>query len=235
LKDTLQYIPEKESYLITKTINDFPVAGNTYSIQIQKSGYEAVSASTSIPSKIKITDAVVTPVAYFDENGLVHSEIAITFEDPVEEMNYYEVAVSDKTPYDYFELTTNDALITSESYYPTIMQFDVRKPKFLLFCDKAISGKKYTLRLYYGPPQRDNGQLYIAFHYISIYLRNVTEDYYKYRTTKIQHLNSKKEDILYGTGEPINVISNINNGYGLFAGYNTDIVSFRLDSLIVRK
>jgi Domain of unknown function (DUF4249) len=228
LKDTLRYIAEMNSYLITKTIADFPIPGNTYSIQVQKEGYESVSASTIVPSKVKIADAVVIPVAYFDEDGHVHSEIDLRFEDPVEESNFYEVAVTDITNYGAFELTTNDPMITSESYYPTHMQFDVRPPKSLLFSDKSINGEKHKLILYYSPPQGNVVAVWIRFHYITIHLRNVTEDYYKYRTTLIQHLNSKEADILYGTGEPINAISNINNGYGLFAGYNTD-------SLIVRK
>jgi hypothetical protein len=145
------------------------------------------------------------------------------------------VAVTDITNYGAYELTTDDPLITSENYYPTLMQFDVSQPKYLLFNDKSINGEKHKLILYYSPPQGNVGSLWIRCHYITIHLRNVTENYYRYRTTLIQHLNSKEKDILYGTGEPINAVSNIFHGFGLFAGYNTDQVSFRLDSLNVRK
>ena len=239
VKDTLKFSDLSQTYMVTRKISDFPIAGNHYSIQINKEGYESVSAETVIPRQVKITDVFVTPVAYFDEDGLVYSEIAMTFEDPADEINFYEVAVteitfSEDSPDTFYELTTNDKLVTGESYYPSLMQFDVRKPKYLLFSDAAINGKAHTLLMYYFPPQWFNGQLYIKFHYISVHLRNVTEEYYKYKTTLIQHLNSKKEDILYGTGEPVNTISNIQNGYGLFAGYNTNILSKRLDSLIVR-
>lgn len=239
LKDTLEYSDQSQTYMVTKKIPDFPVAGNHYSILIKKDGYESISAETVIPRQVKIKDVVVTPVAYFDEDGWVHSEIAMTFEDPADEINFYEVALTDiafseDNPDSFYELTTNDKLVTGESYYPSLMQFDVRKPKYLLFSDAAINGKSHTLLMYYSPPQGINDQLFIKFHYISVQLRNVTEEYFKYKTTLIQHLNSKKEDILYGTGEPVNTISNIKNGYGLFAGYNADILSKRLDSLIVR-
>jgi len=239
LQDTLIYSDQAQSYLITPNITDFPIAGYNYSIQIQKDGYKSVSASTSIPSKVKITDTAITPIAYFDDLGFAHSEIAMTFEDPADEINFYEVAVTDiafseDNPDSFYELSTNDKLVTTESYYPSLIRFDIDKPKYLLFSDKTINGMTHTLFMYYLPPHIFDGRLFIRDHYISIHLRNITEAYFKYKTTLIQHLNSKKEDFLYGTGEPVNTISNIQNGYGLFSGYNTDIISKRIDSTIVR-
>jgi len=84
----------------------------------------------------------------------------------------------------------------------------------------------------HGQLKRD-GQNVLYDHYISIHLRNITEEYYKFKTTMIQNLYSKQEDILYGMGEPLNVKSNIKNGYGLFAGFNNDIVSFHFDEQII--
>ena len=238
LKDTLSFSTNVQAYLISPNISDFPIEGNSYSIVVQKPGFKSVSANTFIPSQVKIIDTLVSPVAYFDEDGLVYSEIQFSFEDPAEEINYYEVAVSklgasNADSGDFYELTTNDNLILSESYYPSLIRFDLDKPKNLLFSDKSINGKKHTLTMYYFPPQRESEKLYIGSHYLSIHLRNITEDYFKFKTTMIQHLNSKEEDILHGTGEPINVISNINNGFGLFSGYNEDIASLHIDSLIV--
>jgi hypothetical protein len=239
LLDTLHYLERTSSYLITPRIIDYPNYGNTYSVLTKKEGYATVSATTLIPSIIKITDTVVTPIAYFDDNKLVYSQVSFSFQDPPNETNYYEVAITDiafsKENSDlFYELTTSDKLVTMESYYPSLIRFDIKKPKYLLFTDKTINGLKHTLNVYYFPPQIFDGQLKIRDHYISIHLRNVTEDYYNFKTTMLQHLNSKKEDFLYGTGEPINPVSNIKNGYGLFSGYNTDIVSMHIDSKIVR-
>ena len=238
LKDTLKYVDSINTYVISESMSDYPIAGNTYSIKIIKEGYDTVTASTTIPSKVNITDTVITPIAYFDETGSVFSEIAITFTDPANETNYYELAVSDiafsyNTPSDFYELSTNDKIITSESYYPSLMRFDVNKPKYLLFTDKEINGKEHTLNVYYTPPQRESDKRYISAHYISIHLRNVTEEYYRFKTTMIQQLYSRQEDILYGMGEPLNVKSNIKNGYGLFAGFNNDIVSLHINEQVI--
>jgi len=231
LKDTLEYNESLNKYNFANSISDYPIAGNTYSLKIQKAGYETISATTKIPSKVTITDTAIIPIAYIDETDNCFSEISLTFTDPADEINFYEIAVSvpafnyDSTK-DFYELSSYDNIITSESYYPSLIRFDVDKPKYLLFNDKSINGKEYTLRVYYSPPQREEDERYIANHYITVHLRNVTADYYKFKTSMIQHLYNNEEDILYGMGEPINIISNINNGYGLFAGFNNDIVMF---------
>ncbi|MCD6112151.1 MAG: DUF4249 family protein, partial [Bacteroidales bacterium] len=236
----LRYVDSLNTYIISNSMSDYPIAGKKYSIQILEDGYKTLTSNTIIPSKVNITDTVITPIAYFDETGSVFSEIAVTFTDPENEINYYELAVSDIAfSYDnadnFYELSTNDNIITSESYYPSLIRFDVDKPKYLLFTDKEINGMKHTLNVYYTPPQREDDNRYISNHYISIHLRNVTEDYYKFKTSMIQHLYSKKEDILYGMGEPLNVISNIENGYGLFAGFNNDIVSLHIKEQIINE
>ncbi len=238
LKDTLRYDDSLNTYIISTSMNDYPTENNAYSIKIIKDGYKSITAKTSIPPKVDITNAAITPVAYFDETGSVFSEITITFTDPANETNYYELAVSD-APFTYdnnryfYELSTSDNMITSESYCPSLIQFYVDKPKYLLFTDKEINGQEYRLKAYYSPPQYEDSARYISNHDINIHLRSVTEDYYTFKTTMIQHLYSKQEDILYGMGEPLNVVSNIQNGYGLFAGFNNDIISLHVEEQIV--
>jgi len=241
LKDTLKYIDSLDIYSISNNISDYPIAGNTYSIQIHKENFETITSTTKIPAKVAIKDTAIVPISYIDETGNVFSEISLTFTDPSDEINFYEIAVSDIAfNYDssnyFYELSTYDNILTSESYYPSLIRFDINKPKYLLFNDKSINGKEYTLRVYYNPPQKTkDDNRYIAKHYISVHLRNVTEDYYKFKTSMIQHLYNKEEDILYGMGEPINIISNVNNGYGLFAGFNNDIVSFLIPEQIINE
>lgn len=241
IKDTLKYVDSLDIYPISNTMSDYPIAGKNYSIKVIKNGFETITANTTIPSKVNIIDTVITPIAYFDETGSVFSEISVTFTDPVDDVNYYEIAVSDiafdyDNPNDYYELTTYDNIITSESYYPSLIRFDVDKPKYLLFTDKEINGQTHTLNIYYTPPQEETDKKrYISNHYISVHLRNVTEEYYKFKTTMIQQLYSRQEDILYGMGEPLNVVSNIKNGYGLFAGFNNDIVSFHIPKQVIRE
>ncbi len=126
IKDTLEFVDSLNIYRMQHSMNDYPVEGNRYAIKVIKEGFETITANTTIPSKVEIEDANVTPIAYIDDDGMVYSELTLTFTDPADEINYYELMVSDFT-YDYnnlidfYELSTYDNLITSESYYPSLI------------------------------------------------------------------------------------------------------------------
>ena len=232
--DTLLYVDSLKTY----PISIFPTTGDVFSIIVQKEGFETVSAKCDIPSKVLITDTLIMPIAYYDETGSVFSQVSISFIDPLNEINYYEIALSDiafsyDEPENFYELSSNNNIITSESYYPSLINFDMKKPKHLLFNDETINGKSCNLNVFYTPPQTESDHRYISNHYITIHLRSVTKDYYKYKTTMIQQLNNREEDILYGMGEPLNVISNVKNGYGLFSGFNNDMVTMHINKQII--
>lgn len=240
ITDTLECSDIPGMYWISKNMADYPEEGNIYSIKILKPGYEPVTASTTIPSKVAILTAKVIPVAYFDEDGLAYSEVSITFEDPANEVNYYELAISNisfkyDNQTDFYKLSTTNQIITSESYYPSLLRFDLKKPEYLLFNDKKINNSRYTLSVSYMAPQTVSEKRTISAHYITVHLRNVTEEYYRFKTTMIQHLYGNQEDFLYGMGEPLNVVSNVSNGYGLFAGFNADMVSLRIEEQVIER
>ena len=171
------------------------------------------------------------------KQGGAVSELNLTFKDPANETNFYEVEVANSylvnvdPLFGYYSLTTQDEIITSESYYPSLLNFDKDKPRYLLFKDKKINGQEHTLTFYYIPPQHEDSHRYISSHYIIVYLRSVTEEYYKFKTTMIQQKYARAEDILYGAAEPINVFTNIQNGYGIFAGFNNDMVPMYINEI----
>ena len=238
LYDTLKYSSDCDCYSLTGMF--FPEPQEEYKIIVEKDGFESVTSNTSIPSKVFIRDTVINPVSYINEFGSAVGEIQFSFTDPINEKNYYEIALSSHSVnYDdyasYFEIFTNATLITSQSYYPDLIRFDVPYPKFLLFRDDNINGQSVTLTIYYNPPQWFGEINYISTHYRTLHLRNVTKEYFDFKTTSIQQDYAKREDFLYGMGEPINVISNIENGFGVFAGFNNDYITFKIDSVVVNK
>lgn len=231
--DTLDFDVENKNYIISKEMSDYPEIGDKCSLVIQHEDYATISSSTSIPNIIKILDSQIVPVAFFDEYDAPYSEATITFSDPKEQINYYEIIVSGITEEvdSYKELTTNNKVITSEPYYPSLFEFDKTKPKRLLFSDNLINGTTTSVNVFYLAPYKISETRYIPQHYVTIHLNNVTEEYYKNQTTFIQHINTLQENILYGSGEPNIVYTNINNGYGVFAGYNSDKFSHKIDSI----
>ena len=228
LTDTLTFIDSIGLYVINKFW--FPQEEKEYSIKVEHSDYKTASASSIIPQKVVINDTIVTPMVIITEDGDVFNEVSLTFTDPADIVNYYEIALSGANidfvnTENFFRLTTSDKLITKESYYPPLERFDIKKPKYLLFNDKTINGKKHTLRFSYSAPHTFDGidGNYMNSHFITVHLRSITKEYYLFKTTLIQHTNNQITDILYGSKEPDNVFSNIKNGYGLFSGFSYDL------------
>lgn len=229
LIDTLVYDTTNAYYDIDRFW--FPEAGESYRLVVQHPDYPEVSATTSIPSSVPIVDTVITPIAYL-EGGNIMNEVAITFTDPAGDEDYYEVALSDQER-DYYELTATDKLITREAYYPTLERFDLHKPTCLPFTDEGINGQTYTLRFYYSAPHNFNGTMgdYMPGHFLLVNFRHITRAYYQYKTSLIQQLNNQEVDILYGGKEPLNVESNIEGGYGLFSGFNHQVVAMYVNEI----
>jgi len=237
LFDTIGFYSNCDCYAFPEMF--FSNVGDEYSLIVEREGFETVTAISYIPSKVQIRDTVVIPIAYIDEFGSATSEVEFSFADPVDEINYYEVAISDISfIYDdyqsYYPISSNDNIITSQNYYPDLIRFDVPNPRSLLFSDAEFNGQSHAIKIYYTPPQRFDGQRILSSHYITIHLRNVPKEYFDFKTTSIQQDYAKREDFLYGMGEPVNIISNIENGFGVFAGFNNDYVSMKIDSVIVQ-
>jgi len=239
--DSLGYYPFFES----------PDYNDGYQVEVIKEGFPPTMASTVVPSAIEIDTVIITPFAYFDEEGYVFSEVEIRFQDAPGETNFYEVVVfntsgfyqlkTDFRPGDYqentgeaLELVAFDKVITEEPYYTSKTDINSDYPESLLFRDNTFNGQDYSLKVYFNPPGRIHTAGHIANHGARVYLRNVTEETFEFKTSMIQHYIHRQEDILYGVGEPVNVFSNIENGYGLFGAYSYDSALLLIDEVIVK-
>lgn len=216
--------------------NFYPNAGIEYSIKVEKEGFETVTTNGTIPPKVAIKNCELTPFAGLNSDNLAFSQLSVTFDDPADQINYYEIMVLDYgQEKDKYRLTTNDKIITSESYYPSPVLMDADLPKRLLFNDRLINGKTHTVEMTFHANQvLIRGKLFITPNLLYIAFRSVSKDYYLYYTSLLKHTYNRRSDMLFGIAEPSPVYTNIQNGYGLFAGYAEDTRSFWVDSLKVR-
>ncbi|MCK4662327.1 MAG: DUF4249 domain-containing protein [Bacteroidales bacterium] len=222
--DTMKFIDSLNYY----ATDFFPEIDKNYQLKVSKEGFETVFANDIVPNKINIIDYKVLPIAGINDCGDIFSEITITFEDPINEKNYYEIIVTGADDNNIEHIFSNDNIITSESYYPSLLSFEAKDPECLLFNDNNINGKKHELKIYYWAPMFTDKDG-VNCHIIKLKFNSVSQNYYKYKTSLLQHLYNQQWDILYGLGEPVNVFSNINNGYGIFAGYQTDIETILIE------
>lgn len=226
--ETLEAYTSKEFY--------FPAEGAIYSIDVLKDGYQKISAQNSIPPNVPIQEYQLVPFAGFNSDNLAYSSVSITFNDPGQTENYYEIIVTEvSNEKDKYQLWTNEKIITEEPWYPSVLSFESKLPHRLLFNDKQINGTVKQIVFYFTPEQViDRGKLKIRYSIIDIFLRSVTAEYYDYFTTLLQHKHNQKGDFFYGLSEPLNVFTNIENGYGIFAGFQNSAVTVEIDTLTIR-
>ena len=230
----LKFYPVNSNY-VTK-FHYYPKVGVEYSVSVEKQGFETVTAKGVIPEKVTIENCKLIPFAGIDQDKLAFSQISVSFDDPADQTNYYEIMVLGyMNENDKKKLYTTDKVITSESYYPSQVDFAANQPKRLLFSDKLINGENHVVDLTYKCPQEgQSGGLAIIPHLIFLSFRSVSESYYRYYTNLFKQINNREIDMLFGMAEPSPVYTNIENGYGVFAGYSEDNRSFWVDSIRVR-
>ncbi len=227
-KDSLQVFIFENNKLVlnAKTLSDslstniIPSSFNNYSIKIKSLDQDTVFATDIIPRSIPIEHATFKKGVGYDKDGGEIKEVSVTFMDPPNEKNYYELlfvyvnsdnAVSNyySTMYDVLELGVQDSVLLNEgdnNFYPTTH----------FFSDELFDGKQYTIKLksfYNGNWSNQH-----------VVLRSVSKSYYLYRKYYTRHFfNQPTQDFgIYGLffkAEPQAMFTNIVNGYGIFAGY----------------
>lgn len=221
LIDTLQ--PNGDNF----ESDQIPVEGKNYEISIKLSDGSIITAQDYIPSTPQVISSVYRDSVFVGDEGDIFSQVSLEINDNDSDNNFYEVSLALKVIGNendlpsylsetdlFFEPINNDIVLLNEgllSYFPN----------FLLFTDELFNEKIYNLNIsfrpqnisFYGNNSNQNIGLVIEF-------RNVSENYYKYKRGLLQHVFNQDGDIWDGTGEPVQLFDNINNGYGIFAGYN---------------
>lgn len=210
-----------------------------YELVVSYPGFKTVRVSDTIPEPVQITDGTVIVNAYLDVEDPIHV-ITVHFEDPPTENNYYELTLRGKqyhiyTPYDtlvpaddstwyidnYIYLSSDDPVLIAEGdqdYHP----------KTIYFSDKLINGKKTSITIKLNTPNIQSMML-TGFDLIAV-LRSVSYSYYQYKKTWWRHFFNQGVDLniqstdefraFLFTGEPVNLYNNVENGYGIFAGFS---------------
>ena len=152
----------------------------------------------------------------------------LEIDDPVEE-NYYEVLVLDRVKTFIYD---PDLMEYIWSMDPVLIRANLNTEDLLVeefqqfgqsfvFNDKLFNGNHYKFT--FGPSHTVyNGN--IGDNYESVYfiLRNVSREYYLYKRSFALH------EWVQGNpfAEPVPVFTNIENGFGIFAGFNQVVEEF---------
>ena len=203
---------------VAKYVSDVkPQPGKRYTIEVENEGFETVYGSDEVPEDTIQISNLTTELSLGDY-GMYKTTFDL-IDGP--EKNYYELAM-----FVEMEMYKNDTLIYRDTRYEYLETDD---PLFgdgsqygltILFNDDLFNGKTEKISfLHPGTYGNCEGDICYKYPHFDVVLRSVSESYYKYKTTvKLQ--NDLSGDPF---GEPVNVFNNIEQGYGIFAGYNNSM------------
>jgi hypothetical protein len=212
-----------------------------YEIFVNVPGFEMIYASTSIPENVTITSGTIKPDSYYDSQQMDYvSEVEISFNDPPQEKNYYQITfysyqfksimydyetggfiVIDSTKTNFTELdylNSQDPVIINEGDLEFYQ--DPAGIKSLVFSDDLLKNDS-TISFLVGGITCIGclGQMPV------VVLRSISPDYYKFQKSLIrqaynQGLRNFFIDELFYTINPNDLYTNIENGLGIFSGYS---------------
>lgn len=205
-------------------LNFFPTSGNEYSIEIVRDGFAPVLARTIIP--------------------ISRSEVAISLVE--EQENYFnaEITIDDPAGEDFYELVVYGSRLTQSSgtngpisygriYHP--LRFESSSvvvkesnpngfsTEVITFNDDLFDGNKTTIRISFYAYKSTRSDLEIdPENRIHIDLRTITKEYFLYKRT----FRLSEENLGGPFSESVQIFSNVENGLGVFAGYQSNIWEF---------
>lgn len=195
----------------------YPESGRSYSLQIGTPGYGEIEVEDDVPEfGLHLINNDFRKNAGTDDSGYNYSELQLKIRDIDSEPNYYGIAIlgkEDDGNYYPLQITSNDTKITSE-----MMVDDY--PEILVFRDVLFNASETTITVKF-------------FYNIATRLRLFTfsKAAFNYLKTLTIHNYTKDYDF-WEVYEPISVYSNIENGYGIFAGYSSRDYEIEPDSTV---
>lgn len=200
----------------------FPQENQTYILEVNHPNYANITASDSLPSPITInsvdTSTIIDPI---NGNRL---QISMNFDDPEITQNYYLIETYSVN--EYLVIKNSD---TTEYELDTTKQFMVLTDEVFqnggspwreqgLFNDLLFNGQNKTLELEIPNDSWSGSEDGYDWSYqtltLRLYLHNITLSYYYYRTSLELFQNASGNPF----AQPVQVFSNVENGFGVFAG-----------------
>ena len=204
--------------------NSKPLPGKSYELHVSAPGYTAVTANDIVPQKVEILEVKIDTIKSADY--IEDLELSIVFNDPPDIDNKYHIAIWGKSNYQgkvrmrAIDFSSNDLLITenivgeTEKFYGNQAVFE----------DALLAGKQYELKLLV--PMYYFEDVFYAMDEFFIVLSSVSNSYFKYHRSFQKHQETGDNPF----SEPVIVYNNIENGLGIFAGFN----SYRYKMILMR-
>jgi len=210
------------------TIYPYVFSNEKFKIEVSAPGFETVYSESFAPKITKISSVSFTPRTHL--NGEVTKNIFLSLKDRINEDNYYGIVMyiykySVDTNMTTGELDTVFIENSNTKLFSDDIVFDKYPKKrygaFLTFNDKTFNGTNKTVNFTYtlGTTFEEQGRF---VYRNSIFLYTFSPATYLYHKSNEISIQNEKNPF----AEPVQVYSNIENGFGIFGGKSTSHISF---------
>lgn len=222
------------------------VAGNSYKIVVSHPEYDEVTCETVVPEPVPIesidTSTFVSNKFGYEQNML---NLKITFNDPLEEDNYYRIIAvntigqpsveyhSDKEQDTVVYVTENnmiinDPIINPEQEDANDILFSGPSNVYQVFTDELIQGKTYTINFDVNLYNNWNSELENvddlgAFYQFKLIFQSLSREAYLYIKSSYEHKYYDGELFV----EPVQVFSNVEGGIGILGAQASTVFEIK--------
>ena len=217
--DTLSY-ESRGWYFSTET----PDTGSLYRIEVAHPSFPAVTSECLVPAPPVIDSVSFTVGEQLDKEGGPITRFTVVMDDPSNEINFYELILYSSNPSDpTVQPTQTSRIIQLDD--PTLLSdsnWDFA-PSTLFYSDALFNGQRGSISFnlkWGGYPTPDSPPYYLV-------IRNISPSYYHYLRSWSVHrfnqnttFNTRDPLTLLFQGEPVELYTNVDQGYGIFGAYN---------------
>jgi hypothetical protein len=207
--------------------NTYPLEGHTYSIVVKSPGLEDVQSELTMPYPVRIKSVAwdsseVNPNPNPQFYNYSNMSLEVTFDDPADEKNYYGILLGIHSTITYQNPDMTERRTDSLTYYreaaifdPAIGSEDERPRRF---SDRTFNGRTYTAHSDVQVQTDPDSKIYR----IDVMLVTVSEELFRYEESR--NLYDEVDGDPFA--QPVQVYSNVANGFGIFAGTTRDVMSW---------
>ncbi len=204
----------------------FPQLGQNYRIEVSAPGFNSVSSENNLPSPITISN-VDTSTTYI--NSEQRFEMSVTINDPSGISNYYLISVHAGGWFEE-EFWNGNSWSIDTVFYDFTVPILVDDPTFEnygsnrwenkgIFTDITFDGQTKTIDIAIDSESVEAKPTDLDFFEVRIY--NITQAAYLYNKSYDLYMNASGNPF----AQPVQVYSNIDGGFGLFAGSQLNVFS----------
>jgi hypothetical protein len=187
-----------------------------YRCEVTIPSHKTAICSTYIPKQQNLIKFEHINKAGVDEEGLTYPAVRVTFENKPNQTIYYEVVI-----YLFKHEEVSHPLLLNIAD-PVLLNEGL---PLAVFSNELIEGSTYTMTINYstGSASNYNNTGWVTNLYpVQVELRSICYHYYNFIKQQYLYEQSNSDPIFsVGATPTYNLHSNVENGYGIFAGYSS--------------